>query len=77
MITQDDIDAMCGDELLPCPFCGGEASQMSTFKGVKVECSNRSRSCPVNMRTRYKSTLVDAYTAWNTRANLQTPPDKV
>lgn len=51
-------------ELLPCPFCGGEAhiTNFEVFGGVRyVICED----CGARMQ---KPTEQEAVTAWNTRA---------
>lgn len=58
------------DELLPCPFCGGQAECIRNDIGVFVGCFNE--DCPIGPAT---STYVDGYAteaeaiaAWNSRA---------
>jgi hypothetical protein len=55
-------------KLLPCPFCGGEATHAKSVRGWKVECEGRMGSCFMNMRTHYQTEKHLAYNAWNTRA---------
>lgn len=88
MITQDDIDAMCGDELLPCPFCGGDAAEPwfndedGNERG-EVYCSNCTCSIQsgyigwMNDKVERYNSIIIAITAWNTRANLQRNTDKL
>lgn len=59
------------NELLPCPFCGGEAETIRNGIGVFIGCFNE--NCPIGPAT---STYVDGYAteaeaivAWNTRAD--------
>lgn len=73
MIKQDDIDAMCEDELLPCPFCGG-AADIDHDHTVEENHAYGCRSCNVWFNAFIEG---DPITAWNTRANLQAPPDKL
>lgn len=66
MITQEDIDNCEDDELLPCPFCGGDAGYMPAFG---VICNTCQCGLP--------STYSECVSAWNTRANLQRNTDTV
>ena len=54
-------------ELKSCPFCGSVAVVTIKPRGFRVECSNRSNGCPVNMRTHHKVDANQAKTQWNTR----------
>lgn len=58
------------EELIPCPFCGSEATFAKTSKGWKVECIARMGSCHMNARTHYQPQKYLAVNAWNTRADL-------
>ena len=50
-------------ELLPCPFCGGEAEIHPAYYGCYVECIDCDAS------TRVEGFESDAIEAWNTRTN--------
>ena len=50
------------DELLPCPFCGGEAEYGFTMAGEEVYCKKCGAAMP---RTTTKQATI---TAWNTRS---------
>ena len=52
-------------ELLPCPFCGGEAEMSASSDGYGVECWNR--RC-IDMQMDGLPTEAEAIDAWNTRA---------
>lgn len=56
-------------ELLPCPFCGGEAELVCDGFGVRIRCRNP--RCRVNVHTiAYTSKHeAEAIEAWNTRAD--------
>lgn len=49
-------------ELLPCPFCGGEAEYALTFAGEEATCKTCHAAMP---RTTTKQNTIDA---WNTRS---------
>lgn len=51
-------------ELLPCPFCGGEAHISASSDGYGVECWNR--RC-IDMQLEELPTEAEAIAAWNTR----------
>lgn len=51
-------------ELLPCPFCGGEASQFAAY----ITC----KKCRAELQTAY---AIDTPEKWNTRVAL--PKEKV
>lgn len=66
-------------ELLPCPFCGGEAHIRETFDVIGwtgdepieqlayvYECDTQ--DCQVYVQTKAYPTVENATTAWNTRA---------
>ena len=59
---------MSGVELLPCPFCGGEAEVNSERCGWRVKCSNL--ICDTVGPWLDDSTEAEARTAWNTRHHL-------
>ena len=52
------------DNLLPCPFCGGETSVRLYYKGRYAVHCNR---CDAHMEL--DNTEADAIEAWNTRVN--------
>jgi hypothetical protein len=57
-------------ELLPCPFCGGQARYWHDWSSVAVVCSNKSRfphPCPMRLEGPTKQSKEDAAAAWNTR----------
>ena len=58
-------------ELLPCPFCGGEAALVPTLETTVrewfVKCSNLECSV-LACRTKRYYTEAEAISAWNTRA---------
>ena len=51
----------CGEELKPCPFCGGEAEWFINKHAYMVECQN------CYARGSLELTKQDAIEAWNTR----------
>lgn len=58
-------------ELLPCPFCGGEARMMTTSgydagPAFRVECSNWG-ACPVEPKTVEYNGEAYAASRWNER----------
>lgn len=53
------------EELLPCPFCGGEAHISASSDGYGVECWNR--RC-IDIQLEQIPTEAEAIEAWNTRA---------
>jgi hypothetical protein len=57
---------MNDDELLPCPFCGGNAEPRWTFGGESVECEE----CDAVMAG---ETLTEAIEMWNRRALAAAP----
>jgi hypothetical protein len=63
-------------ELLPCPFCGGEAA-VGLFRSSimnrnwQADCVNPECACSVS--TCALETMEEAITAWNTRADLSRP----
>lgn len=54
---------MTNKELLPCPFCGGEAKIRTFFSGRFVRCDCCYASADV------QDTKSKAIAAWNTRTN--------
>jgi len=60
-------------DLLPCPFCGGEAKEMRETSLVKFGCDK----CAVKPHSYYQISFPewrdDAITEWNTRANRAAP----
>ena len=60
-------------ELLPCPFCGGDASEGQVYYGGdwNVWCENHNLRCPVFPKVTERE-QAGARAAWNTRAPL--PP---
>jgi Lar family restriction alleviation protein len=74
--TRDDIAARGVPELLPCPFCGGEA-HMRYDAGAFAECTNDQcdatgpqRLGPVSR----EDDVREAIAAWNRRAALSDHP---
>ena len=64
--TGATVSAGQGEQLLPCPFCGGEAEVIDLGNpndDSYVHCTNR--KCEVQQIARY--TDAEAITAWNTR----------
>lgn len=55
-------------ELLPCPFCGGNADKIQTAGMWKIECWNMEEGCGVE--TAFFNKEEDAIAAWNTRAKV-------
>ena len=54
---------MKNKELLPCPFCGGEAEMVSTNYGRFIRCE----MCKAMVKA--YDTNEEAIKAWNTRTN--------
>lgn len=54
---------MANKELLPCPFCGGEAELVSTFFGRFIRC----KMCRSMVKA--NDTNEEAINAWNTRTH--------
>lgn len=50
-----------------CPFCGSRAVFTKGANGYQVECSQRIKGCPVDVKTFYCHNLIDAELKWNTR----------
>lgn len=83
MITRDDIEAMVDDgELLPCPFCGGQAAEpWFNFADGNERGEVYCTKCNGSMVSSYygwlsndcdaKNAINEAITAWNTRAIVQ------
>ena len=67
-------------ELLPCPFCGGEASIIAIRDGRQASCKGLPRT-PCFAKgpaihhgpDGYNATAANATAAWNTRAALSNP----
>ena len=55
-------ETMSNKELLPCPFCGGDAEGLDHFPHVLIRCKN----CGANTGLCYR--LTDAIDCWNTRS---------
>ena len=64
---------MGSEELLPCPFCGGEAEihpkRDGSKKGLSVECMNG--RCDMAPHADSFPNTTEAIAAWNTRAQQQ------
>lgn len=58
------------DELLPCPFCGGDAVERPFFRGMSII---RCRKCRADGKA--GNTLDEAVAAWNRRTSPPCPPD--
>lgn len=58
------------DELLPCPFCGGDAVERPFFRGMSII---RCRKCRADGKA--GNTLYEAVAAWNRRTSPPCPPD--
>ena len=56
---------MNNKELLPCPFCGGEAESIDLFPHFFVKCKNCATS------TGFHSNISNAIKDWNTRPEKQ------
>jgi hypothetical protein len=56
--------------LLPCPFCGGEASLIRSYDSRRVACRNKDCFGP---ETSFFGLEADARAAWNRRASLPAP----
>lgn len=56
------------EELLPCPFCGGEAKEMNEHSLIKFGCDK----CDIKPHSYYQVSFPqwrdDAIAEWNTRA---------
>jgi len=52
--------------LLPCPFCGGEATVVDRSMGFTPRCTNL--DCPAAFINLYYPTIEEAILAWNRRA---------
>lgn len=55
------------NDLLCCPFCGGDAHITKRPGGFRVECTNRFSGCGINMRTHHHKTAKTACLSWNNR----------
>lgn len=64
---------MNNTELLPCPFCGGEAKEMRETSLIKFGCDK----CAVKPHSYYQVSFPDwrddAISEWNTRADKAAP----
>lgn len=58
------------DNLLPCPFCGGEAEVSTVLESFVVACNND--ECPVVPGTLIYDTVAEACAAWNMRNGERT-----
>ena len=59
-------------ELLPCPFCGGEAELVpGLLGGYQVYCSNDFDKCGVIPMTLAFVTEAEAIEIWNRRAAIK------
>lgn len=58
------------DDLLPCPFCGGDAVERPFFRGMSII---RCRKCRADGKA--GNTLDEAVAAWNRRTSPPCPPD--
>lgn len=63
MSTQVKVD------LLPCPFCGGEATNVPYKNGKYYEVRCENKDCAVIVFTGVKDTEKEAIEAWNRRAD--------
>lgn len=61
---------MTDAELLPCPFCGGEAQFSQLNYGVIIRCQNR--ACFVCLESFHKGPAIQK---WNTRISQQSKID--
>ncbi len=63
--------------LLPCPFCGSEASVYATQRGgmYSVRCTGGPVKCPVTIIGPYGETTAEAMEKWNSRAALAAAED--
>jgi hypothetical protein len=52
-------------QLLPCPFCGGEARFVDGRLSINIRCGNY--DCGITQRQYYYETTAEAIAAWNTR----------
>ena len=52
-------------QLLPCPFCGGEARFVDGRLSINIRCGNY--DCGITQRQYYYEKTAEAIAAWNTR----------
>lgn len=57
-------------DLLPCPFCGGEASAWNLTLEGAVHCADCRATIVRQHKPVYDTGYEEAITAWNTRATL-------
>jgi len=60
-------------QLLPCPFCGGEARFVDGRLSINIRCGNY--DCGITQRQYYYETTAEAIAAWNTRHTATAAPD--
>ena len=60
---------MVSNELLPCPFCGGDAKIYRHYGGFSIGCANAQHDshCPMLPRLCAFNDEAEAVAAWNTR----------
>jgi transcription elongation factor Elf1 len=55
-------------ELLPCPFCGGEAESATSFGGrAIIRCKNTGHTCTPGVAVNSIHSAAEAANSWNTR----------
>lgn len=50
-----------------CPFCNAPAHVTEKSRGFRVECTERFKSCNINMRTKHLATKEAAIKVWDDR----------